>query len=230
MAGCELILFDCDGVLVDSEIICATVEAEALKPYGLNIEPAVFAGRFAGLSWPAIQKRVEEELGRELPDTLGAEVERECDARLAAQVTPISGVHDLLDNLDQPRAICSNSSSQRLEMELKRTDLWDRFRPFVYSANDVRDGRGKPDPDVYLHAADEFGIDPSKCAVIEDSVHGVTAAVHAGMRVTGFIGGSHSYTGHGEQLMDAGAETVIRRLADFSEVVAAFEIWDGLPE
>ena len=113
-------------------------------------------------------------------------------------------------------------------MTLRKTELWDRFRPYVFSAADVGSGLGKPAPHVFLHAADEFKFDPRQCTVIEDSVHGVAAAVAAGMRVVGFTGGSHCFEGHGELLSDAGAETVITKLIELKEVVAAFEAWDGI--
>jgi beta-phosphoglucomutase-like phosphatase (HAD superfamily) len=106
-----------------------------------------------------------------------------------------------------------------------KAGLWDRFRPYVFSARDVPNGRGKPAPDIFLHAAKLLDTDPSDAIVIEDSIAGVTGAVAAGMRTVGFTGASHSWPGHGEALMDAGAMTVIRRLADFPATVEALREW-----
>jgi beta-phosphoglucomutase-like phosphatase (HAD superfamily) len=98
----------------------------------------------------------------------------------------------------------------------------------VFSAADVRQGRGKPHPDVFLHAAETFAVDPATVVVIEDSATGVTAASAAGMRVIGFVGGAHTWQGHAERLMDAGAETVVRRLKEVPAVVEALRGWEGL--
>jgi HAD superfamily hydrolase (TIGR01509 family) len=170
---------------------------------------------------------IEEEIGRAVPEDFETRVEAEIDRRLA-RVKPIAGVHDLLDLLDGPRCICSNSSSARLRLSLEATQLWDRFRPYVFSAADVRQGRGKPHPDVFLHAAETFAVDPATVVVIEDSATGVTAASAAGMRVIGFVGGAHTWQGHAERLMDAGAETVVRRLKEVPAVVEALRGWEGL--
>jgi beta-phosphoglucomutase-like phosphatase (HAD superfamily) len=108
---------------------------------------------------------------------------------------------------------------------MRSTGLWDRFRPYVYSALEVGSKAPKPDPSVFLHAATTLDVEPKDCYVVEDSFHGVQAAVAAGMRVVGFIGGSHSYPGHGEHLMDAGAETVIHRFEDLPATLEALKVW-----
>jgi beta-phosphoglucomutase-like phosphatase (HAD superfamily) len=131
----------------------------------------------------------------------------------------------MLDEIDGPRCICSNSRPERLRVSLEKAGLWDRFRPYVYSVRDVPDGRGKPAPDIFLHAAKLFEADPAEVIVIEDSITGVTGAVAAGMRTVGFTGASHSWPGHAEALMGAGATTVIRRLADFPATLEALREW-----
>ena len=108
---------------------------------------------------------------------------------------------------------------------LARVELWDRFRPYIFSARDVGEGRGKPAPDVFLHAAREFGSTPDEVIVVEDSVAGVTGAAAAGMRVIGFTGAAHSWPGHGEALMDAGAFTVVRRLSEVPGTIEALRTW-----
>jgi HAD superfamily hydrolase (TIGR01509 family) len=151
--------------------------------------------------------------------------ELETDRRLDAEVEALPGVQEMLDTLDDPRCICSNSRPERLRVTLERTRLWDRFRPYIFSARDVAEGRGKPAPDVFLHAARVFEVDPAEAIVVEDSVAGVTGAAAAGMRVIGFTGASHAWPGLGEALMDAGALTVIRRLADVPATIEALKAW-----
>lgn len=220
-----LIVFDCDGVLIDSEILSARVDCEILAEYGYQITPEELAHRFAGFTTDRIFKLVGEEIGRPIPDEVIRRAERETDRRLGEQVDPIPGVHAMLDALDDPRCICSNSRGERLKISLTRAKLWDRFRPYVFSARDVGEGRGKPAPDVFLHAAKVFEVDPAEATVIEDSVAGVTGAVAAGMRVIGFTGASHSWPGHADALTDAGALTVVRRLADIPATVEALREW-----
>ncbi|KQT54688.1 HAD family hydrolase [Aureimonas sp. Leaf454] len=222
-----LAIFDCDGVLVDSEIIAAHVESDMFREIGYEISPEELAHRFAGLTLTRIVELVKDESGIAVPENFVARVEAENDVRLGRDVVAIPGVGALLDAIDLPRCICSNSSSARLEMMLRHVGLWDRFRPFVFAAREVGSGKVKPAPDVFLHACTEFGVEPSQAVVIEDSVHGAAAAVAAGCRVVGFTGASHTYPGHAEALEEAGAETVINRLADYPAVVGALSSWRG---
>ena len=220
-----LIIFDCDGVLIDSEIISARVDCEILGEYGYEITPEELAHRFAGFTTEKIFQLIGEEIGRPIPEQVVRRAEAETDRRLGEEVDPIPGVHEMLDRLDWPRCICSNSRPERLRISLAKAGLWDRFRPYVFSARDVAAGRGKPAPDIFLHAAKLFETPPAEAIVIEDSVAGATGAAAAGMRVVGFTGASHSWPGHGEALMDAGALTVIRRLEDFPATVEAMREW-----
>ena len=223
-----LLIFDCDGVLVDSEIISARVESELLRGVGVEISPEELAHRFAGFTTAEVFKRAAAEFGRTVPDGLIDKAKAETDRRLRAEVETLPGAHEMLDSLDDPRCICSNSRLERLEITLRRTGLWDRFRPYVFSAQDCGERRGKPAPDVFLHAAAALQADPAETVVIEDSVAGVTGGVAAGMRVVGFTGASHSWPGHAEALMDAGALTVVRRLVDIPPTVEALREWHPL--
>ncbi len=222
-----LTIFDCDGVLIDSEIVAAEVNAEHLSELGFAITAAEVNERFVGLTGAQIVALVEAELGRALPESFHAKSDAEIERRLKT-VKAVEGIHELLDLLEGPRCICSNSSSARLRLSLEAAGLWYRFKPYVFSAVEVGTGRGKPHPDVFLHAADTFEVEPRETVVIEDSVPGVTAAVAAGMRVVGFVGGAHTFPGHGERLMDAGAETVVRRMREVAPVVEALRGWEGL--
>jgi len=221
-----LVIFDCDGVLVDSEIIAARVDAGLLTEAGYPVSAEDVGQRYAGMNWNKIVEAVEEELGRSLPEEIVERAETELDVRLQAEVEAVDGAHAALDRLDFARCICSNSSGERLKMTLSRTGLYDRFRPYIFSAREVRQGLGKPAPDVFLHAAETLEFEPQRTLVVEDSAVGVQGAVAAGMRVIGFTGASHSWTGHGEALMDAGALTVVNRLVDVPQTVTALAEWD----
>ncbi len=220
-----MIIFDCDGVLVDSEYIAAQVDSELFAELGIDIGPEEVAARFSGMTSTEIFASVEAEYGRAVPDDMTERSDRELDVRLAREVEGVAGVHDMLDRLDHARCICSNSSGARLKTTLTRTRLWDRFRPYVYSAREVREGRGKPAPDVFLHAAEMLQTPVADVIVVEDSAHGIGGAVAAGMRVIGFTGGRHSWPGHAESLMDAGALTVVRRHADIVQTIDAMANW-----
>jgi beta-phosphoglucomutase-like phosphatase (HAD superfamily) len=112
-------------------------------------------------------------------------------------------------------------------MMLTKVGLKEHFAPHIYSAKDLGADRVKPKPDIFLHGAKQFNVSPSRCVVVEDSVHGVHAAREAGMRVIGFTGASHTYPSHADKLTDAGAETVIARMSDLPGVIAAMEEWEG---
>ncbi|MBL4645500.1 MAG: HAD family hydrolase [Hyphomicrobiales bacterium] len=222
-----LILFDCDGVLVDSEVIASEVTNKLVKELGLELSIEEFASRFAGLNGETIFATVAEELQITHPEDIVERCDVQIDEVQAQSLLEVTGVHAMLDMLDDPRCICSNSTTDRLERNLKKTKLYDRFRPHVFSSLEVRDGQPKPSPDVFLHAAEEFKTDPKDCIIIEDSSHGVQGGVAAGMRVIGFVGASHSYPGHAEQLMDAGAETTINKLLDIPATIEAFKNWSS---
>lgn len=225
-----LFIFDCDGVLVDSEIIAARVDAELFTESGYEITPEQVIERFAGLTAVDIVRQVEDEIGRKLSPDFHERHRIEMDERLEKELRAIAGVQDMLDLIDGPRCIASNSSSDRLRLTLEKTDLYDRFRPYIFSAVEVGDRQPKPAPNVYRHAIKEFGVDPREALVLEDSVFGVKAAKAAGARVVGFTGGAHTWPTHADLLTEAGAETVIKRFADLPAVAEAFAAWGGMEE
>lgn len=221
----DLVIFDCDGVLVDSEIIAARVDAGILTAAGFPIEPEEFAELYAGLTFKDILLRVEAESKIPFQARLIDESERLLDQRLKAEVRALDGAHEAVASVKGKRCICSNSTLPRLDFMLDKVRLKPFFAGHIYSARDNPGIRHKPAPDIYLQAAEKEGARPASTFVIEDSMHGVTGAVAAGMRVIGFTGASHSYPGHADQLTEAGAETVIRRWADFPGVLAALSEW-----
>lgn len=223
-----LVIFDCDGVLVDSEIIAARVNADLFTREGYPITAEEAAFRFAGIQGPDIWAMVEGELGRRLPPTLFDETEAEIDRRLATEVEALAGADDMLAGLRHETCVCSNSSEARIALMLERVGLAGHFRGRIFSAADIAGCRPKPAPDIFLHAARALSVTPAEAVVVEDSTAGVRAAAAAGMRVVGFTGATHSWPGHGEALIEAGAETVIRRLADVPRLVEALGAWDGV--
>ena len=227
MSGFDLILFDCDGVLVDSEIIAAKVESALLTEAGYPIGVEEMCERFAGLTWRDILFTIEKEADIPLSASLLDKSEKLLDARLGREVKIVEGVRFALARLTQPRAICSNSSSHRLDLMLGKVGLRDYFAPHIFSAKDLGPDRGKPKPDIYLHGLKEMGGTAERTLVVEDSVHGIHAARAAGLRVIGFTGGAHTYSAHADRLTDAGAETVIARMADLPATVAAMSEWSG---
>ncbi|BCH65203.1 HAD-IA family hydrolase [Agrobacterium vitis] len=226
MAGFDLTLFDCDGVLVDSEIIAAKVESKLLTEAGYPISVEEMGERFSGMTWKNILMTIEKEVDIPLSASLIDKSEALLDQRLAREVKLVEGVTYALSRLQGPRCICSNSSSQRLDMMLTKVGLKEFFAPHVYSAKDLGADRVKPKPDIYLHGAAQFNVKPQNCVVVEDSVHGIHAARAAGMRVIGFTGASHTYPSHADRLTEAGAETVIARMMDLPAVIAAMAEWD----
>lgn len=225
MSDIDLVIFDCDGVLIDSEIIAARVEAEMLTAAGFPIEPEELARSYAGLTFRDIMLRIEQESQHLFQASLIGQAEAEVDRRLASQVQPIEGAREAVAAVRTPRCICSNSSTERLHTTLRRTGLLPFFDGAIYSSLDTPSGKPKPAPDVFVHAAGQFNANPARTFVIEDSVHGITGARAAGMRVIGFTGASHSFSGHADLLTEAGAETVIRHMRDLGQTLEALAQW-----
>lgn len=221
----ELVIFDCDGVLVDSEIIAARVEAEMLSKAGFEISADDLARDYAGLTFKDILLRIEKQEGLVLQASLIAEAEKLVDQRLAREVRAIEGALEAVAAVRTPKCVCSNSSSERIRITLGRTGLLPLFADAIYSAVETPSALPKPHPDVFLHAASAMKADPRRSFVIEDSIHGVAGARAAGMRVIGFTGASHSQPGHADALTEAGAETVIHRMSDLQSVIAALSEW-----
>ncbi len=222
----DLVIFDFDGTLVDSEIIAARIEADLLIKAGCPITKEDLSERYAGLTFKDILLRVEKDYQVPLQATLIGEAETLVDRALRAQAQPIEGARGAVASVKSQKCICSNSRSERIGFMLETTGLDGFFgKDSIFSALSTPSGKPKPAPDVFLQAAEHFKADPAKTFVIEDSVHGVHGAKAAGMRVIGFTGAAHSYPGHSDALSDAGAETVIHRWADFPAVLDALMEW-----
>jgi HAD superfamily hydrolase (TIGR01509 family) len=183
----ELVIFDCDGVLVDSERIAVRTDVQVLAKLGWIMTEAECIERFVGLSDKSIKAAIEAQLGCVLPDDWDQEFQSLYRDAFSAELTPVPGVVDALDRITLPTCVASSSSHDKLRFTLGLTGLYERFAGRIFSAYDV--ARGKPAPDLFLHAAKQMGVEPAACAVVEDSKYGIEAARAAGMRAFGFAGG-----------------------------------------
>jgi HAD superfamily hydrolase (TIGR01509 family) len=199
---CELVIFDCDGVLVDSELLSARAYAELLAELGVAAPEGVLQGCI-GLKQADIFARVEAAAGRAIAPADRALLWPRTRALFAAELTPTPRLVPFLDRLRLARCVASSSFDERIRFSLEATGLRGYFGDAIFSAYSV--AHGKPAPDIFLHAAKAMGAHPERCVVIEDSVPGVEGAVAAGMTAIGFLGGMHVEPGHAERLTGAGA-------------------------
>lgn len=183
----ELVIFDCDGVLVDSERIAVRVQVALGRELGWPLTEAEVVDRFIGRSHAAIREQVGARLGEATAAIWADRFEQLHAEAVDAGLTPVDGLPEALDALTLPTCVASSGSHQKMRHTLGRTGLHDRFEGRIFSATEV--SRGKPAPDLFLYAARQMGIDPAACVVVEDSRPGVDAARAAGMRAFGYAGG-----------------------------------------
>ncbi len=204
----KLIIFDCDGVLVDSEALVIEVEAELLTEVGFPLTTDDIADRYVGLSYPDMMAKLTADFGRAVPDGLSETIQQAALDAFPGRLTATRGMSTFLESLALPRCVASSSVPDRIALSLQLTELDRYFDPnHVFSSQMVE--RGKPAPDLFLLAADRLGFQPSDCLVIEDSPHGVEAAVAAGMGVVGYVGGLHARPPLRGRLEAAGAQTIV---------------------
>jgi HAD superfamily hydrolase (TIGR01509 family) len=183
----DLVILDCDGVLVDSEPISVRLDVVVLGKLGWHLTEAEIAERFVGRSHEYMVGEIEAAIGRPLPADWHDELHALYREAFEAELAPVDGVVEALDRLATPTCVASSSSHERLRLTLGLTGLLGRFEGRIFSATDV--ANGKPAPDLFLHAAASMGADPARCAVVEDSRYGVEAARAAGMHAFGYAGG-----------------------------------------
>lgn len=216
-----LLIFDCDGVLIDSEKIYLDVEFGFLAKRGIDIDRRDYVREFMALPQEAWKRKMSDLLEKHTGEPLGENdyraIKDESRGRVLAEVTPIDGVTDMLGRLKSPRCVASSTMMVFLPPKLEKTGLATYFGEHVYSGDMVENG--KPAPDLFLHAARGTGGVPAEhCIVIEDSANGVKGGKAAGMFTIGFLGGSHVDASHSEELMNAGADIVLEshsHLADW---------------
>lgn len=213
----EVVICDCDGVIVDSEILAEQVLVDLLGAYAPVGEVAALARDSFGLSSSSILKAAERRFGIALPASVYAEVRARTDAAIEASVQPIPGVRAALEAIDLPLAVVSNSLDRIVRSSVRRAGLEDLVAGRIFSADMV--ASPKPAPDLYLLAAAEMGVPPARCLAIEDSSAGVTAALAAGMRAIGFTGASHVPSAHAEHLVRLGVAAVVGSMSDLPPAV-----------
>jgi HAD superfamily hydrolase (TIGR01509 family) len=183
----ELLIFDCDGVLIDSERLAVKVDVLVLHELGWPLSEEEVIERFVGLSDRDTQAAIEAHLGRRLPPGWEQQFKPLYDQAFTAELAPVEGVLEALDRITLPSCVASSGTHEYLRYMLGLTGLYERFAGRIFSVEDV--ARGKPAPDLFLHAAEQMGATPAGCVVLEDSRAGVEAARAAGMRVLAFAGG-----------------------------------------
>jgi HAD superfamily hydrolase (TIGR01509 family) len=218
------VIFDCDGVLVDSEILALEVEIVLLAEIGLVYDPPEYRRRFLGMNDQAFRDALDVDCrtltGAPLPADF---LDRTHEQRLAAcreRLREVTGATEAIGALTKPKAVASSSGEGFLREKLELAGLLDVFDPHVYSADRV--GRGKPHPDIFLHAAEQLAADPAACIAIEDSVNGVLSAKAAGMEVWGFCGGGHIDDVTVRRLGEAGAHRLVANWDEARGLFAAF--------
>jgi len=212
-----LIIYDCDGVLVDSEIIAHELLAQMMTDLGHPMTTAQAVQKFAGRSLAETLSLIEASLGRNIPAHLGQRYSNLLVERLRRGLKPIAGVKAAITALRYPRCVASSSSLERIRLSLEATGLASLFGTNIFSATQV--ARGKPAPDLYLFAAKTMAAAPENCVVIEDSALGASAGRAAGMKVVGFIGAAHATDDAAQQLAAAGACGVISSMVELPATV-----------
>jgi HAD superfamily hydrolase (TIGR01509 family) len=206
----DLVIFDCDGVLIDSERLAVTVDALMLADLGWPMAQEEIVERFVGRSFADMAADIEAHLGRRLPAGWDDGWQRRYRETFEAELAAVEGVDAVLDALAAaavPFCVASSTGHDGLRHTLGLTGLYDRFAGRVFSAADV--ARGKPAPDLFLHAARTLGVPAGRCAVVEDSPYGVAAARAAGMPAFGYCGGltpAHRLAGPGTTVFTAMSE------------------------
>ncbi len=218
----KLVIFDCDGVLINSEEIYLDSEIEFLSNAGFELEKRAYMGAFMGLSYDdwrvKLGAAVQEHHGHPLPENFFESLHTFVMQRFESELESIPGVRGAVSSLEILCCVASSTSLPNLQWKLQHTEITDLFSPHIFSADMV--ARGKPAPDLFLHAAATLEIEPRHCVVVEDSVNGVIAGKAAGMKVIGFTGGGHCLADQEAILISSGAHVVIDDFAKLGSAVS----------
>jgi HAD superfamily hydrolase (TIGR01509 family) len=213
----DLVIFDCDGVLIDSELLSIEADLACLAEDGIEISAEEILERYTGISMAGMLADLEVRHGCSFPD-FAARHRRRLEALFVAGLKPIDGVAEVLAAIECKACVASSATPERLRHALTLVGLFDRLHPHIFSTVEV--AHGKPAPDLFLHAATQMAAEPRCCVVIEDSAPGVIAAVAAGMTTIGFTGGAHCRPGHDARLFAEGAALVIGGMAQLPSALA----------
>jgi HAD superfamily hydrolase (TIGR01509 family) len=222
----DLVIFDCDGVLVDSEVISCRAHAETLTRHGYPITPEQVLERFLGVSDREARQTIETEICRKLPDDFEAQMKQAALRRYADDLPTIPHVGAAIAAIGLPKCVASSGTPDKIRHGLTCAGLYDLLAPGIFSASQVE--RGKPAPDLFLFAAAQMRTAPARCIVIEDSIPGITGALAAGMTVLGFHGGSHCRPDYDETLRAAGAALTFDDMRQLPDLIAQIGQKPGL--
>ncbi len=212
------LIFDCDGVVMNSMALHTEIEAEAYQALGMTVQASELVLRFSGVPQDEVSKTLTAETGIVVPSDFKDMLATKKEVHFKTRLQAMPGLTDAIEELAHlPRGIASGSGMAALKSMLTHTGLYHKFAPHIYSSELV--AKGKPHPDVFLHAAANMGYDPKDCLVIEDGPEGVKAAKAAGMRVFGFIGGTHCTPDHTRLLKEAGAEVIFRDMRMLPDIM-----------
>ena len=215
----KALIFDFDGVVADSEVLANTVLAEIVTELGVPTTVEDSYRAYLGKRFSEIIAEIEKTVGRALPVSFGDHFQARTLDRFRQSLLPIAGVREFIARFDHvPRCIASSSSPDRLALCLEVLNMTSLFDGRVFSASNVE--RGKPYPDIFLHASASIGIPANDCIVIEDSPSGVRAATAAGCRVVGLLAAGHIREGHGTSLKTAGADYLAADYLEAERIVA----------
>ncbi|AHY52655.1 HAD family hydrolase [Bradyrhizobium japonicum] len=215
----KALIFDFDGVVADSEVLANTVLAEIVTELGVPTTVEDSYRAYLGKRFSEILAEIERTVGRKLPLSFGDQYQARTLDRFRRSLLPIAGVRKFISRFDHvPRCIASSSSPDRLALCLDVMNMTSLFHGRVFSASNVE--RGKPYPDIFLHASASIGIPPNACIVIEDSPSGVTAARAAGCTVVGLLAAGHIREDHGAYLKKAGAHYLALDYLETERIVA----------
>ncbi|MFI8749027.1 HAD family hydrolase [Vreelandella lionensis] len=219
----KALIFDCDGVLVDSEALAEETLETHLGQWLPDLDIPTLLSQALGMTTADILKHLAQLSRHQLPLDASERVDSAIEARLARELTAIAGVHDAVSSLDLPKAVVSNSRRCRVLASLATTQLKEALGDVpIFTAEQV--DNPKPDPAIYRLAAHELGCPPSRCLVVEDSVAGVTAAHAAGMRVIGFVGASHIDDEQPNRLLAAGAWRILPHMRGLRALVDEWQL------
>jgi len=223
VSGDSLVIFDCNGVLVDSEMLAASVASQEFMRAGFPLPAEVIGRYFVGRRPADMFAEIETAAGRRLPPHFAMRVADAILARFRTELRATAHVTYALSWLRGPKCVASSSSFDRIRLSLESTDLIRFFDPYLFSGSEVRNG--KPAPDLFLMAAVKMHVEPSECIVVEDSAVGVAAAKAAGMKPIGFVGGSHAGDQLAAQLKREGARIVINDMRALKGAIVELRGW-----
>jgi len=216
-----LVIFDCDGVLVDSEVIAAEAMSLLLAHHGIKASVPELL-QFVGKKQADILAGVSALAGKPVPQAVADGLWPQTRSLFAQRLKPLEGAEAFIRSLSGKRCVASSSHHDRIRFSLEKTGLHELFAPHIFSATEVKNG--KPAPDLFLHAAERMQVEPASAIVIEDSTAGVTGAVAAGMKVIGFTGGAHSGAAMVDKLTAAGADAIAASYQDVARIIEGWRV------